>query len=298
MDYIITIDCSLKEKIVNIDKPAVQLLEYLVKPISSVRKIIVTDCDFENYRNSVKEYSIEIDDCVQVTKNGVAVVIHGLNSQNVLEQYIFIRGDIFYSFCMYSCGQEFFEFIRENCGDEQASSSVKCANLAIKFVLHEIGHAIDYENLFMTYGYLPVTQKQYYLPKDLKEYAEREAMTIWSEYFAERYALSHIQNTDIPSVDEIKELLSDTFSQGVVTDIGKIFRLLYWFAFYIAYYHSKTETYALSIQNDHQDIMALLNELSNTLERLYNESSNWEFESEFANLGGLFIKIYELKYLS
>jgi len=99
-------------------------------------------------------------------------------------------------------------------------------HIAIKIVLHEIGHTMDYENLFMAYRYLP-QKKQYYLPKELKEYAKHEMMTIWSEYFAERCAYSRIQNAYAPSEVEIKELLSDSISQGVADDVNNIFRLLY-----------------------------------------------------------------------
>jgi|GEM_PF-6842927 hypothetical protein len=295
MTFFITNDCSIKDGITAIDKPAIEFLENVVKRYNSVKKIIVTDCNFEKYQDSVRGYSIEIDTCINLTENGCAVVINGMNSDNDFEQYIYIRGDIFYSFCTYLYGQKYFNLVKENYRDEQASLYETCANTAFKVILHEIGHAVDYEKRFMAYGQLSV-KKNNCFPKGLKEFAELEMMTIWSEYFAERFTYERVRNADAPLEEEVIKLLKDNNSEGIEKDLNKIYRLIYWFVLYIAYYHNKKENYFLSVENSCQNIIYLLNELSDTLKQLYDELNNRDFKLECSRLGDLFIKIYKLKY--
>jgi len=165
-------------------------------------------------------------------------------------------------------------------------------------VLHEIGHTVDYERLYKSYGYLPPHRKAYFLPRELNEYAEYEMMTIWSDYFSERFAYSLICEATPPLKDDIFELLHDTDSNGVVEDAGKTFRLLYWFALYIAYYHNKNEDILLSVDDKYNRTLSLLLTIADTLSELYVNKDLWDFEAVIANLGSLFIELYNSQYVN
>jgi len=95
LDFIITEDCSLKNEILKINKNAVLFLEDFPERQDSVKKVVVTDSNFNNYQDSIQEYSYEIDNCSGLTNNSAAVVIHGLNADNKHEQHIYISEAIF-----------------------------------------------------------------------------------------------------------------------------------------------------------------------------------------------------------
>jgi len=298
LDYFITENCSIKNEITVVDKYAISFLESITAQITSVKKVIVTDSTPQNYQNSVKELSLEIDASVGLTDNGVAIVIHGLNADGDFEQRIFIRGDIFHSFCLYHYGQRLVDQLSEKLDNEQVASFKASAIIAFRVVLHEIGHAVNYERLYSAYGYLTPDRKAYYLPKELDKFAEYEMMTIWSEYFAERFAFSVSRESAAPSEDDVMELLHDSRSYGVVENAGKTFRLLYWYALYIAYYHNRNEACPLNAEDDHHGLLLMLKSIGDALNKLFIEQSTWDFESIFAKLGCLFVELYNVKYMN
>ena len=103
MEIIITEDCSFKSEFEPIKD---KIAEYFSKlsNLSTLKKVIITDHDFNNYSKAVKELSRDIDKNAYVSEDGRAVAISGISTTDrTFNQYIFIRGDIFCAFFLYLC---------------------------------------------------------------------------------------------------------------------------------------------------------------------------------------------------
>lgn len=102
MEIIITEDCSFKSEFEPIKDKITECFSKL-SSLSTLKKVIITDHDFNNYSKAVKGLSRAIDKNAYVSENGGAVVINGISQDSTFDQYIFIRGDIFYAFLSYLC---------------------------------------------------------------------------------------------------------------------------------------------------------------------------------------------------
>lgn len=283
MEIIITEDCSFKSEFEPIKN---KIAEYFSKlsNLSTLKKVIITDHDFNNYSKSVKELSRDIDKNAYVSENGGAVAINGTNTDSTFNQYIFIRGDIFYAFLLYLCL------------DVKVDDNLNLRELAYSIVLHEIGHCIYSEILYTKYNYVGSNKKGYNLSLDneLDEYIYHECITLTSEYYAEHFMNSICKESKKDYTKEMLNIINDNYFDNRVNNIGKIYRLIYCFVLYISYYH--TNSIKLSFYEDicNPRIGKVLKRLENEMIIFYDKFNAGDFNVN--NIIDIFREIYNIKY--
>lgn len=283
MDIIITEDCSFKSEFEQIKDRIVEYFKKLSN-LSTLKKIIITDYDFNNYSKAVKELSRDIDKNVHISENGGAVAINGISRDNTLTQYIFIRGDIFYAFWLYLCL------------DTKVYDNLNFGELAYSIVLHEIGHCIYIEILYTKYNYVESNKKGYNLSlnNELDEYIYHECVTLTSEYYAQRFMNSIYNESKEDYTEEMLNIINDNHFDNRVNSIGKIYRLIYWFMLYISYYH--TNSIKLSFYEDicNPKISEILKKLEDEIMVFYDKFNLGDFSVD--NITLIFKEIYNIKY--
>ena len=283
MDIIITEDCSFKGEFEQIMDGIVEYFSKLSN-LSTLKKIIITDHDFNNYSKAVKEISRDLDKNVHVSENGGAIVVNGISRDNTLTQYIFIRGDIFYAFFLYLSL------------DTKVSDNLNLKELAYSIVLHEIGHCIYNEMLYTKYNYIESNKKEYNLSlnDELDEYIYHECVTLASEYYAQRFMNSICNESKEDYIEGMLNIINDDYFDNRVNGIGKIYRLIYWFMLHISYYH--TNSIKLSFYEDicNLKISAILKKLENEMMTFYDKFNVGNFSID--NITSIFREIYNIKY--
>lgn len=281
MKIIITEDCSFKSEF---ETKKDIITEYFSKlsNLSTLKKVIITDHNFNNYSKAVKELSRDIDKNAYVSEGGGAVIINGISTDDTLIQYIFIRGDIFYAFLLYLC-------LDTKVGDN-------LSELAYSIVLHEIGHCIYNEILYTKYNYVKSNKKGYNLSLDneLDEYIYHECVTLTSEYYAERFMNKICNESKKDYKKEMIEIINDNYFKNRVDNIGKIYRLIYYFTLYSSYYHTNSTMISLYENISDYKIVEKLKKLENELITFYDKFNSGEFNVN--NIMAIFREIYNIKY--
>lgn len=281
MKIIITEDCSFKSEF---ETKKDIITEYFSKlsNLSTLKKVIITDHNFNNYSKAVKELSRDIDKNAYVSEGGGAVIINGISTDDTLIQYIFIRGDIFYAFLLYLC-------LDTKVGDN-------LSELAYSIVLHEIGHCIYNEILYTKYNYVKSNKKGYNLSLDneLDEYIYHECVTLTSEYYAERFMNRICNESKKDYKKEMIEIINDNYFKNRVDNIGKIYRLIYYFTLYSSYYHTNSTMISLYENISDYKIVEKLKKLENELITFYDKFNSGEFNVN--NIMAIFREIYNIKY--
>lgn len=284
MEIIITEDCSFKSEFEPIKD---KIAEYFSKlsNLSTLKKVIITDHDFNNYSKAVKELSRDIDKNAYVSEDGRAVAISGISTTDrTFNQYIFIRGDIFCAFFLYLCL------------DTKVDDNLNLRELAYSIVLHEIGHCIYSEILYTKYNYVGSNKKVYNLSLDneLDEYIYYECVTLTSEYYAECFMNSICNESKNDYTREILNIINDNYFDNRVNSIGKIYRLIYYFMLYISYYH--TNSIKLSFYEDicNLRIGKILKKLEDEMIIFYDKFNAGDFNVN--NIIAIFREIYNIKY--
>lgn len=285
MEFIITENCSLKRKLEPLKESITNFFLKLISSanLSTVKKIVVTDYDFDNYSESVKEMSKGIDKNIKLTENGAAVVIDGINEANEFVQYIFIKGDIFLYFCLYL----FTKSTEEN---------KKCIQIACSTIFHEIGHCVYNELLYIKYNYKPSEKEGYHLSlkEELEEYIYYECINLTSEYFAQSFMYNAFPEHNQDYTPEILESVNDNSFDNRVDNVEKIYRLIYWFALYTPYYHINSIAVPLYEKIHNTNIVETLKKLENELIRYYQKFNDGEFNMD--NVISIFKELYNIKY--
>lgn len=283
MEIIITEDCSFKSELEQIKDKIVELFSKLIN-LHTVKKIIITDYDFNNYRNTVEELSKDIDKNVHVSENSGAVVINGIGRDNTFSQYIFIRGDIFYGFLLYLYSNTIVD------------DNLNLKEFAYSTVLHEIGHCIYDDILYTKHNYRVSNKEGYNLSvdKELDEYIYYECVTLTSEYYAERFMNSICKESKKDYIKEMLNIINDNYFDNRVNSIGKIYRLIYWFMLYISYYH--TNSIKLPFYEDicNSRIGEIFKKLEDEMMAFYDKFNIGEFSVD--NITLIFKEIYNIKY--
>lgn len=283
MEIIITEDCSFKSEFEPIKDKITGYFSKLSN-LSTLKKVIITDHDFNNYSKAVKELSRDIDQNAFVSEGGGAVTIDGISTDNTLTQYIFIRGDIFYAFLLYICL------------DTKVGDNLNLSELAYSIVLHEIGHCIYTEILYTKYNYVKPNKKAYnlFLDNELDEYIYHECVTLTSEYYAERFMNIICNESKKDYKKEMIEIINDNYFKNRVDNIGKIYRLIYYFTLHSSYYHTNSTMISFYENISDYKIVEKLKKLENELITFYDKFNSGDFNVN--NIMAIFREIYNIKY--
>ena len=257
MEVIICKDCNSAIFFNQIKSKIEKFFENVIQRenIKTIEKIIITNDDFEKYEKAVKINSLLINARPNVSIDGVAVVIDGIVDNN-LKQYIFIKEMVI--------ELSFMEILKLTTGINGEDKLKQTAvDISIPTIFHEIGHAIDNEKRFINGLYINT-----YSVDSEDKYFEYENMTLWSEYFANRFMYKYINNGS-KYENEIIQKIEDKRFYGRDKGLSHIYRTLYFYNLYIAYYHSFEQEATLYKRIDDKDIVDIFKTLDNELKKLY-----------------------------
>lgn len=256
----------------------------------SLKSIVVTGDELNEYKTAIAQYAGHLSRQVNTTDNeagqGFAIVIHALNDRNQLEQIIFFRESLFFSFLISL-------FYSTKSGKETLDG---CPDsfIGIQYFMHEIGHALDYQTMYTRYGYLP-PDKIFNLAHEYDSFIYHEGLTIWSEYYAERIAsdFSHNDEIDISTLTDFIE--GSTYPKKLNEQVAHSFHVAYIFAHYAAKCHSQNlnnEFMQKQLEDaglgSYSSIFLSLYEL---LADLLDHYENWDFPNDSKKLATIFHRL-------
>jgi len=293
MELIIVGNCRLKNEIMNVYDNGLKYLNELLNKINiqSLRKIVVTDYSFDNYQKSVREISKHLCNHINLANDGdvgAATVISGINETGEFEQIVFYRGDIFLSYCEYFLDESYFTGLKSM---DDRNYLIHSSEIAFECIIHEIGHVIERNFIYKKYNYFQL-DKQYNLVNELDEYIISVMLIIWSEYYAQRFMYSLVDNYQLPNNEEIIESVENCEDRGFSNNLDTVKKILYWFVLYISYYHKVNE--AIPIFNDLRlaKVCLALMKVSSLFSTLYYTFTIWDFDEVKAKLKNIYIELY------
>lgn len=284
MELIFMPECNLDPIVRNLDHVVISLLGNLLSKLNlhSLQKIVITGEGMADYTAALQQHGSELDSHINITNSsnlqGAAVVIHGVRPDNQIEQIFFIKDFIYELFVLGL-------FIMEN--PEQTNGDASQGAIGLSFLMHEIGHAIEYQTSYENYGY-HAPDKVFDLRYEYEEYVRYEAMQLWSEYYAERIAQSvvseYVQNAMHDLHDVCEYLSSERYPEQLNAQLNHSYRVCYFLVHYIASLHCRSEEFPLleSITEYSQlsGYQESFQSISNTLLDLFSRYGRWDFESD------------------
>lgn len=111
-----------------------------------------------------------------------------------------------------------------------------------KFVLHEMGHAVNNVNIFHLVG-SESKKVQYNLIYEMDEYVKQSSFSLWGEYYAETFAYGVCNNT-VFNYDNEKSILIECIQnysteKTLAAIVERVYRILYNFCMCMAGMHVK-----------------------------------------------------------
>ena len=112
----------------------------------------------------------------------------------------------------------------------------------VHLIVHEIGHAIDYENRYRMFG--TVNTKTFYKlgnERERQEYFLENAFSLWGEYYAEAFSFKIFNKTPNQNEGNLRWCINSYFKDQVNFYLERAYRMLYFFVLTMAYEHEKLD---------------------------------------------------------
>lgn len=148
---------------------------------------------------------------------------------------------------------------------------------SVYLIVHEIGHAVDYENRYRMFG--TVNTKSFYNlgnERERQEYFLENAFSLWGEYYAETFSFKNFNKTPNKNEGNLLWCIDSYFENQVNFYLERAYRILYFFVLSMAYEHEKL---------DHKEYM--------NFDRLGKEKSLVEYLPYFAQVEKAIYKLYQ-----
>lgn len=261
--------------------------------LHSLDKLIVTGNEDCEYRTAIQQYGSELDQHITITGDeglvGAAVVIHGIIDGKI-KQRIFVRSYIYSAFLV-----GYIILMQPTVPPELSEKDWK---QGICYILHELGHAVEYQMSYELYNYSP-PDKEFNLGYEYEEYILHEAMQLWSEYFAERISATLTEKVNYTSLDNLAEYLNNTpYPRELNKQLNHSYRVTYFLVFYLASLHTHGQQFALpdlvkySYLHEYEKVFRAL---SDTLFDFFSRTKEWDFENDVQRLVNDYMKIIEFE---
>lgn len=283
MNIIIEPSCRRQDEILALKNQTEDILENYFSEIglNTLDKIIVTDDD--TYISTINKYTGAVNITNTNDFKGASVVITNLDETKSLIQTIFMKDFIYFYFLFKLCNPE-----------------TDLENNELIFY-HEIGHALDNQILFNKYGYIN-SDKIYNLncSSDFRKNVKDNAILIWSEYFAERFASSFTNKPyQINEINLEQYINSSNHPHEIVEQFNHSYRVAYLFSHYISFFHCKNIDAPLFKKYQPNDnifkYLCVFKELSEILLNLYDNCGIWNFDKNIDYLADVFEKLIILE---
>ena len=256
-----------------------RFLQRIIKELElhSLKKIIIAGSESDAYSSALQRYGSELDHHIVVTNSdglsGAAVVIHGIVPNGSIEQIVFIKDFLYMA------------FVEDLLNYEHPTTDDKFQlNIGFYYIFHELGHVVEYQTSFETYGYCS-PDKVFYLRYEYKEYILGQAMQLWSEYFAESLAVAVAPNATKNSIGDIIEYLNRTvYPDELPAQLNHSYFVAYFLVHYLASLHYRGENLPSLTSIENNSILAGYQEpfeiISETLLDLYARRGEWNFQDD------------------
>lgn len=273
------------------EKSVTKILDELAP--QSLKEIIITPSDHTEYTNYVNQYS----DGTKVTNNndyqGEAITLSKLKN-NSLEQFIVMKDFYFFSAI---------NFLFDGSIDKITEENQEIYLYFLGGLFHEIGHARDYDKRFTLYKNKPSLKSNHdLLIKEERElFFIHEASTLWSEFIAQYFSETIIEQNDNYSINELNSIINNyekksKLFQNDLDEIYYCFRLTYYISLVCARIISRNNTI-----NDiklKQELKSIVPEINCTcmnfailLKELFNHPSKWNYNLVIKYLSNAFLDI-------
>lgn len=220
--------------------------------VDSLKYIVFSDSDQCNFNESVRKYSSIIGTETNITDNEgyqtAAKSIDGINEAGEYQQAIIAKGMLLTT--------AYFDLLRliDKLTPAQKQATDNMKYLSLTTLIHEIGHAVDNLYQYNREGYcdnqiaFDLTIKEEY-----QKYLERSTLSLWGEYFAERFCYETLGEEvfiDKGSIvcECIKDYSIDSRSNQITE---RIHMILYFFVHSLCCTHALGRKFDfLSLEND------------------------------------------------
>lgn len=283
MEIILEPGCTRQEELYRCKALIEDLFNKLFEELklTTIKKIVITNNDQHEYVKSVKGHAEYLDRNIHLTNDenyqGSATVIHGLDEFGALQQILFMKDFIYFSFCYSVMNKEL---------SKQEDQDFLILSKEITF--HEIGHALNYQQMFEVYGY-STPDKQFDLSYEYEEYIMHESLQLWSEYYAQRIASAFLEKPlpthlrDLVDFMKIKPLDNIFLKQ-----LYHSYRIAYFFLLYIAYFHCNGEQTDFYQKFSEDKVVSAYFEafkpLADIMDDLFIRNNTWDFDNDCKKL--------------
>lgn len=256
--------------------------------IESLRYFVIADSETETFIETVNEYGTLLHRNI-VTENTdqyqvAAQSIEGTDDEGNYCQAIIIKSALLIAIMSL--------FDKSKPSDEE---SIQMQAFGITIVMHEIGHAIDNQNIYNSLGRVN-TQVAFNLsnPIERESFFTQSSISLWGEFFAERFPYKHF-----PIFKEVVDSKEETLIECIDNYYGKnisitdrIYRILYFFVHIIARNNEigfDFEQYKLTGLNQYA---SFLKEFEVEMFNFYSKYPNCNFYEDISGLKDIYMKMY------
>ena len=203
---------------------------------------VVTDTEAGEFEKAVSKYAAIVGTEANVTRDGSyraeGKTLSGLGIDGRLHQVIIITSAICRKAIMEVALMLGYLNIDEKTIHEEQLEQL----YGIHLILHEIGHAVDYENRYRMFGTVN-TKTSYNLgnERERQEYFLENAFSLWGEYYAEAFSFKNFNKTPNQNEGNLRWCIDSYFEDQVNFYLERAYRILYFFVLSMAYEHEKLD---------------------------------------------------------
>lgn len=188
---------------------------------------VVTDPEAGEFEKAVSKYAAIVGTEANVTRDGSyraeGKTLSGLGNDGRLHQTIIITSAI----CRQAIMEVAFMLGYLNM-DEKTIHEKQLEQLySVHLIVHEIGHAVDYENRYRMFG--TVNTKSFYNlgnERERQEYFLENAFSLWGEYYAETFSFKNFNKTPNKNEGNLLWCIDSYFENQVNFYLERAYRIL------------------------------------------------------------------------
>ena len=187
---------------------------------------VVTDPEAGEFEKAVSKYAAIVGTEANVTRDGSyraeGKTLSGLGNDGRLHQTIIITSAI----CRQAIMEVAFMLGYLNM-DEKTIHEKQLEQLySVHLIVHEIGHAVDYENRYRMFG--TVNTKSFYNlgnERERQEYFLENAFSLWGEYYAETFSFKNFNKTPNKNEGNLLWCIDSYFENQVNFYLERAYRI-------------------------------------------------------------------------
>ena len=203
---------------------------------------VVVETESGEFENAVSKYAAIVGTEANVTRDvsyhAEGKTLSGLGIDGRLHQVIIITSAICRKAIMEVALMLGYLNIDEKTIHEEQLEQL----YGVHLIVHEIGHAVDYENRYRMFG--TVNTKTFYNlgnERERQEYFLENAFSLWGEYYAEAFSFKNFNKTPNQNEGNLRWCIDSYFDNQVNFYLERAYRILYFFVLTMAYEHEKLD---------------------------------------------------------